>query len=440
MTMFDAFEKIPKGVNIIIFIWALIGLYLLIRNPKFKKDKYFWLYIAVIGFMIAWRVVIKILTSRYAAGLIIPFTVLAAVFLVNSMKRRHLIVRLGLFVLIAITGFIVLKMNLDSTTRNYYSDTIAEIYDDLGYSRGKDYTFLVEHDDYSRMYFLTHLGENVGRIKDEEVHDFVSDYRSIYPDTILNTPAKNITDEISHLDNMRLLASLIEKKTSKRIKKQFIYAVSGRGECVPVSKSQIAPYPENNLLDNGDMEELDSLEGSREKIESLGTDASILAADPAARTPRAAFFTFVPPDESASPVSGTVSPPEFSMQNDFAVEGSHSAWIHAADGAASLVFEKQFSGGGRYEYSMLIQGKKGTGICVFYETCRPDGSRELRTIATLTLTDKRLFHATTHFSADDLEAGDCFRVGVSVQNGGAFFDHFSLTPVSSEELTAPDAD
>ena len=54
MTMLDAAQKIPKGVNIIIFIWALIGLYLLIRDPKFKKDFYFWLYTLVIAFMVAW--------------------------------------------------------------------------------------------------------------------------------------------------------------------------------------------------------------------------------------------------------------------------------------------------------------------------------------------------------------------------------------------------
>ena len=69
MTMLDAAQKIPKGVNIIIFIWALIGLYILIRDPKFKKDFYFWLYTLVIAFMVAWRVAIRILTSRYASGL-----------------------------------------------------------------------------------------------------------------------------------------------------------------------------------------------------------------------------------------------------------------------------------------------------------------------------------------------------------------------------------
>ena len=137
MTMLEAAQKIPKGVNIVIFIWALIGLYFLLRNPKIRKDFYFWLFTAVIGFMVAWRIVIRILTSRYAAGLIVPFAVLAAVFLVNSAKRRHFIVRLGIYVLIAVTGFIVLKMNVDSTTRNSYSDMIAEVFEDPAVLRGR---------------------------------------------------------------------------------------------------------------------------------------------------------------------------------------------------------------------------------------------------------------------------------------------------------------
>jgi hypothetical protein len=44
MTMLEAAQKIPKGVNIVIFIWALIGLYFLLRNPKIRKDFYFWLF------------------------------------------------------------------------------------------------------------------------------------------------------------------------------------------------------------------------------------------------------------------------------------------------------------------------------------------------------------------------------------------------------------
>ena len=441
MTMLEAAQKIPKGVNIVIFIWALIGLYFLLRNPKIRKDFYFWLFTAVIGFMVAWRIVIRILTSRYAAGLIVPFAVLAAVFLVNSAKRRHFIVRLGFYVLIAVTGFIVLKMNVDSTTRNSYSDMIAEVFEGLGSSRPEDYTFVVEHDDYSRMLFQTHLGDNVGRLKEENVRDYVLGYRRIYPDTILNAPSKTVTDEISRLDNMRLLASLIERKTSKKIKKQLIYAMSGRDECVPVSKDRIVPCPENNLLENGGMELPDSPEESSEKFRTyLGPDFSPDSGGPAARTPRGAYFTFVPADETDAAVApetiaalppATVSPPVFDLRDDPAVDGNRSVWIRTSNGTASMLFEKCFGPGGQYEYSMLVQGEKGTEVRVFYEACGADGGREPRTVATLTLPDRRLFQVTTHFSASDPADADGFRVGISVRHGGAHFDNFSLTQVSS---------
>ena len=466
MTMFDAAEKIPKGVNIIIFIWAVIGLYMLIRNPKTRKDFYFRLYAAVIGFMVAWRIVIRILTSRYAAGLIIPFVLLASVFLVNSMKRRHLVVRLVIYVLLAVTGFIVLKMNLDSTTRNYYSDTIAEVFGklgysrpgDLGYSSPNDRTFVVEYDDFSRVYFQTRLGRNLGRIKEDDVRDYILGYTRLYPDTVLNAPSKSITDEIRQLGNMKPLVSLVEKKSSDKIKKQLVYAMTGpsvscaagRDECVPISRSRIAPCPENSLLDNGDMEALDSLEESSEKIKKhLGNVSQLSTADQAVRTPRGAYFTFAPADGTTfapadelnlAPASGTVSGPEFNAQNDFAINGERSVRIHATDGTASMLFEKHFRPGGPYGFSMLVQGETGTNIRVFCDVCKADGGRESRTVATLLLPDKRLFQVTTYFSAADLADTDTFQVGVSVQNGGAFFDNFSLTPCPPAAQAAPDAD
>ena len=189
-------------------------------------------------------------------------------------------------------------------------------------------------------------------------------------------------------------------------------------------------------------EQLDSLEETSAKLKThLGDDALFGAADPALRTPRAAFFAFVPPDAAAAPTApGKASLPEFGMRNDSSIDGDHSAWIRAADGTACLMFEKRFSSGGQYEYSMLVQGEPWTEVCVFYEVCRADGGSETRTVATLTLPDKRLFRVTTHLPAEDLEDADCFRVGVSVRNGGALFDDFSLVPVSSEGLTARESD
>lgn len=447
MTMLEAAEKIPKGANIIIFIWAMIGLYFLLRDPKVRKDFHFWLYAAVIGFMVAWRIVIRILTSRYAAGLIIPFVLLAAVFLVNSVKRRHLIVRLGLYVLIAITGFIILKMNLDSTTRNYYSDMIAEVFDDLGTSRPKDYTFVVEFDDYSRMFNQTRLGRNLGRLKEDKVQDYTLGYRRIYPDTILNAPSKGITDEVARLDNMKLLVSLVEKKTSNKIKKQLIYAMSGPDECVPISKSGILPCPENNLLENGGMEATDSPEESSAKVETYLKDVSPPSL---VRMPRNAHFAFAPADEIAaelpadeinlSPALETASPPEFDVRSDFAIDGEHSAWIHVSDGTGLLLFEKEFESGGQYALSMLVQGETGTDVGIFHVVRKADGSRETRQVANLMLPDKRLFRVTVHFSAADLEKTDSFQVGVSVRNGGALFDDFSLTPCPPAGMSVPDAD
>ena len=53
----------------------MIGLFLLLRDPKIRKEKLFYISLAAVGFMVAWRILFRITTSRYAAGLILPFVV-----------------------------------------------------------------------------------------------------------------------------------------------------------------------------------------------------------------------------------------------------------------------------------------------------------------------------------------------------------------------------
>ena len=127
------------------------------------------------------------------------------------------------------------------------------------------------------------------------------------------------------------------------------------------------------------------------------------------------------------------------MQNDFSIAGNHSAWIRAAKNKAFLMFEKPFSNG-EYEYSMLVKGKTGTNVAILCEVCKDD-SRETRTIATFNIPDKRLFRITTRFSMEDLSGEDHFLAGVSVKNGEAYLDNFSLTQAASDvPAAASDAD
>lgn len=430
--MLESLEKIPKGINIIVFIWAMIGLFLLLRDPKIRKEKMFHVCLAVVGFMAVWRILANIDTSRYAAGLILPFVVFASYFLYNSRKRRHGFVRFVLYVAIACSGFIILKMNCDSVTRNESAVVVSETFRTIDATNG-NHMFRAPWKDFRRIYYYSHMKDNIMGVYDPA--KLIMDYNYVFKDMVLNIEAKNIADypdvQKKLKQKYKLIASLIEESNVK--KKQFIYILSSDNRCVPVLKEEIPPY-RPNLLDNGDLEELDTPEESLEKLKShfkhyaQSTDVANMTV----RTPRAACF---------SAESSSSSLPEASALNDFRIAGNNSARIRIPHGTASMVFDRRFSNGD-YEYSVLTQGKKGTRVRLLYEVGK-GGSREVRQIATLLIPDGRLFLITAHFSVEDLGQDDFFQVGASVQNGEAYLDNFSLTtaePVTSAATIGAEAD
>ena len=428
--MLESLGKITKGVNLILFIWAAVGLFFMLRDPKIRKEKLFYVFLVMIAFMVAWRTLDKIISSRYAICLILPTAVSAAYLIYVQGKRRHLLVRVAFSVAILISGFLFLKMNTNSVFRNYSSNILSEMYKDVESSREK-HLYVAAWKDFSRVYYSTRLGDNISSIRDKDIHDYVVNYRSIYPDLLFNVESRSIEDDpvIMGMLKDKQIASLIDD-TDKR-KRQYIFLLSSENECVPVSENRIAPY-RPNLLENGDLEQLDSPEESYGKLTTHVEKYAVFHnASESARTPRNAFVRTAP---------DIVSLPEFSTAEPGAIDGKHSARISIPDGSADLMFDQRFSNG-EYDYSMLVKGKTGTQVCIFYETEKND-SRETVPVATFTVPDKRLYRITTSISVDGLDRGDCFRVGVSVGNGEACFDDFSLTPSSSAsgDPAAPVAD
>lgn len=428
--MLEALEKIPKGVNIIIFIWAVIGLFLLLMNPKVRKEKLFWCSLAVAGFMVFWRILFGIDTSRYAAGLILPFTVSASYLVCTAGRKKHILVRIPLCIAIACSGFIILKMNTDSVFRNYDDDIVSEIFRD--FERDRDIRmFRAPWKDFSRILFSSRLG---GKLKatawddeheSEKVHKYLVNYDIVYPDTVYNLDSRMIEDDAEVWDILKSkhtqIASLVEDTRKK--KRQLIFLLTTSNQGAPVSENRIPPY-RPNLLDNGDLEELDSPEVSGAKMKEHFGDlvADADEANRKVRTPRNAYF---------SVAADTASLPEVNAEDGSAIAGKHSARIRAAKDAAYLMFDKCFSNG-KYDYSMLIKGETGTNVSILCEIVREDGSREIRRIGSFIIPDRRLFQISTHFSMEDLNGEDCFRAGVSVQKGEAAFDNFSLTPAASD--------
>lgn len=442
--MFESLEKIPKGVNIIVFIWALFGLFMVLRNPKIRKEKSFYIFSGIIVFMMVWRVAAGIMTSRYATGLILPFVVFASYFLCHAGKKKNALVRLAFYVAIACTGFILLKMNTDSVSRNYSSDIVSEVF--RRYDRtNRLYAFRAPWKDFSRLLFVSHLNERLVAVYDTHFHKFVFEDKSVYPrETVIDIDSRMIADDAEVWDKLRSkqVASVVEDV--RKNKRQLIFLLSSDDQCIPVPEYRIPPY-RPNLLDNGDLEELDSPEESCEKLKAHNAECVLAdASGETVLTPRNAFF-------SADPAAASRF--EVNAQNDSRIAGNNSArirfnqekeyrkdivWDYFPDKVASLMFERHFPNG-EYEYSMLVRGETEAEICVICEFCK-DGTREARRIASFRIPDKRLFQITTHLSVDDLGPDDYFQVGVSVQKGEAYFDNFSLTSAAPDAADASNAD
>ena len=234
------------------------------------------------------------------------------------------------------------------------------------------------------------------------------------------------------------LVSLCENK--KKPKYRLIYSIvpDFADQCVPISASQIGPYPAN-LLENGDFEVMDSAGESAEKLEIHMPEGCMTVTDEF-RTPRNAFFSAEPPEKRKTDallevrwdwVRKLINFPQQRLPEcglavgEDAIAGNSSARINAPDVPARLMFERQLPDG-NYECTLLVRGSRGTEITVLYDAYR-NNERKTVPVATARLTDKRLYRITARFSINDLVEGDWFQFGVEVVKGEASLDNVTLT-------------
>ena len=414
--MLEIIQRIPNSVNIIVFIWAVAGLIFFVRNREIRNKSEIYFYFGIVGFMILWRIVIRIESSRYAVILIFPFVFLASVFLAELGKKRRGIVRLALYAFMAGTGFFILKMNVDSVTRNQSSDIVAEILGELDRTP-RQYAFMAGYKDHRRIDQRADLNRELIELKEGfDLNELFADYRDAYLDaTIVNTAISSSNPPPREYDYTKKIVSL--NRNSSGSKKHLIYALTSdeNNRCVPVAADRIPPY-QPNLLENGDLEQLDSPEESYEKLKNDVAQYPVFyGVDDRVRAPRNVSFY------STSNLSSLSF---FSALNDFSIDGKNSARITFPKGKMLLLFNQRFPSG-KYEFSMLVQGKKGTKVSILLCTTTDNG-REVKHLASITIPDKRVFLISSRFSTDELNGNDAFQVGAQVEKGEAYLDNFSL--------------
>ena len=422
--MLESISKLSNGVNIIIFMWSVTCLLFFVTNRKRKIGQLAMIYLAGVAVMIPLTILIVMIydTSRYATGLILPFTVFATIFLCDFAKRRHILIRLFLLAYIICTGIIILKMNFDDMSKNHFCYLLAETYDHLDQNGDKN-LFKTYSSHFHRISRLSKINKDAHVSVFDTLVDFdiTRDYEA-YPHSnlFLNIPKENISDDTADLSNLKMIAHIVANE--KGTKRQFVYSWISANQCTPVSEDKIPPY-EPNLLDNGDFEVLDSAEDSYEKLKSHIADFSLFynAADESVRTPR---FVYYQTEDDLS------SLPVFSVSEASAIDGHNSVRIRLPDGQADLFFQKHFSDG-KYECSLLVQGSRGTTVRVLRDEKR-DGKRKTKHVVSFEIPDNRIYKLTTRFSIDGLGPDDFFLIGARVQNGEACFDDFILRRSESD--------
>lgn len=466
LVIFKGYETIPKGVNEVLFVWTAIGIFLLLRHRKDLKDQaYLYIALIVIAFMSFWRMFFLNISSRYSFGLILPFAVIASSFLLDGLrKRRRRLIRLALLAAIIGSTVCMVWMNFNGLTRNQHDDVVGEIFSGIDSTKG-NHVFTVQKENFFRIGVIGGLDRTRMEAMDYKMtlDEYLADYSRVYPETLVNIATKE-PDVEPGKNGFRITKIVSMTENKKKPKYRLIYSIvpDSANCCVPISASQIAPYPAN-LLENGDFELADSPEESAEKFE-LHVPEGAMTASEEFRTPRNACFSAEPPEKSKTealleirwdwvrklinfpqqrlPECGMVSGAD-------AIAGNSSARIQAPDAPARLMFDRKLPDGS-YECTLLVRGSKGTEITVMYDVYR-NGERKTVPVATARLTDKRPFRITARFSVEATAAhndsdllsdedqirlpqdllpsgeGDWFQFGVEVVKGEACLDNVTLT-------------
>ena len=442
VAIFKGFENIPKGVNEVVFAWALISILLFLRHQKDLKEKaYLFIALFVTAFMIFWRVFFLNISSRYSSGLILPFVLFAAFFLFDGLgKRRRLLVRLALLAAIIGSTICMFCMNFNGLTRNQHYDIVAEVFSDIDAAK-ESHSFTVQKENLFRIGVIAGLDRDRMEVMGDDMtlDEYLADYARMYPETLVNIATKE-PDVKPQKNGYKITKIVSLSENKKKPKYRLIYSIvpNPANECVPVSASQVGPYPAN-LLENGDFERLDSREDSAAKFKLHVPEGAMNAAEEFS-TPRNAFFSANPPEKRKLDAMLEVRwdwvkklinippqrLPECGMASGRdAIAGNSSVWIQAPDSPARLMFDRELPDGS-YECTLLVRGSRGTEITILYDVDR-HGERKTVPVATAKLTDKRLYRMTARFSVNDFTEGDFLQFGVEVVKGEACLDNVTLT-------------
>lgn len=371
--------------------------------------------------MVLWRSFFNIVSSRYTAGFIFPFVFFSTIFICALFKNKAFLKLLG------ITTLIVISLNW--INKNYINarnssnlEAIAELHD--RYNKRINNSVLVTGDNALRIGMMEknnnpfmHFG-NLNSL--QSVNTFDKKYKrsgQIALLDILTSSKERVSMKNSNSsNNLRYVLSVFSQKNKK--KRHHIFSVESKARVFTLSQNK-ALESESGLLENGDLELLDTPEESYRKLAgSIGNYDSFFKYNDSIRTPINAYFHN----------SGVYTQflPYYNCSNENAISGNNSARITIKKGIGSILFYQKFYSG-KYVLSAVFKGEKDSRISLLYD-CYQDNKWNPITLTNYIIEDKSTKKVEIEFDASSLKPKTYFLVGASVF-GDVYLDNFCIKKI-----------
>ena len=412
-------KSIPKATNEIVFALGMIGL--IFGLYKYKKYPYIRIVIWTTFVMIIWRAVFRINSSRYAAVLIFPFTFFAAFFLSSLLRNKRRISFLLVVLIGTGTVFNWIYKSYNISEANMYLETLAELHERLNNQKDK-YKLTILSDDYYRIKQKEKTENAIEsyykKASISNLSSYIENYRLVDQKTLycitVDAKENNTINSKSQLSRNKLLLSFFAQKNKK--KKNLVYKIETENTSfLTLSQNKIIE-PESGLLNNGDLELLDTPEQSYKKLKAhIENYYLYFDFDKSKQTPLNAYFY----NDSIY----TRYLPDYNCLNPKSLSGANSAKIISPNAPGYLLFNQHFHSGS-YEYSLIFSGKKDTKICILYDLYA-NNKWNVNSLGSCIIPCKGTFQIKTSFSVSGLKPGEFFLVGAWVY-GEAYLDNFCL--------------
>ena len=426
-------QSIPKIVYEPLAVGALCGILLLCWKTRPFRNRWGWIIGAVLLWMIAWRTIYQIISSRYASVLIYFAVILTvyACFRLETFCRDicRCPKRFAAYIPYVFIGGLMIACLLKAIHFDPYSSHISQGYEVLRtFAARETVTVWTEEDNAMRTQFYTGIQTvPLERIDSAALREELKNFRRFGTALLLDIQERSSQpfqnrQELGLSESAEWQPVFSCYANRKKKKKHNIYRYK---PLLPVQVSCPAEPMEmtGNMLKDGGLELLDSPEISAKRLPVHMREIPFYD-NREFRMPRTGYFGI--PSKKYGPGKA----PELEIVTEDVIAGKYSLKIHARGEDGYWVFYERFPSG-CYLYSVRVKGLPGTLVQLFLNTAKHNAYFGNFPVAEFRLPDEKLYELKVMISEDDVRGGDYFHPAVKVNQGEAMLDDFFLKETGS---------